>query len=334
MGFEVIMRLQAVITVVTGVLTVAYIALVAGHIHWHTVSGLPAGSVQEFIGTLVFMMTGFGLGWVNAAADYSRYLPKRASSRGVVGWTTFGASLAPLVLLLFGLLLAGSSASLNTAIAADPIGALTTILPIWFLIPFAVVAVLGLVGGAVLDIYSSGLALLAAGLRVPRYVAALVDGAFMIAGTVYIVFLTDNFLGQFIGFLTTLGVPVAAWCGIMLADLLLRRADYDDADLYQPRGRYGSVPLLPMALTVAATVVGWGLVTNTAAGWLTWQGFLLGPLGMGGRSGAWAGANLGVLVALVLGFAVTLALGRARVRTQESLAPVQPSDAGAEAVRS
>ena len=41
----------------------------------------------------------------------------------------------------------------------------------------------------------------------------------MIAGTIYIVFFADDFLGQFMGFLTTLGVPIAAWCGIMLADL-------------------------------------------------------------------------------------------------------------------
>jgi purine-cytosine permease-like protein len=321
MGFDLIMRLQTVITVVTGVLTVVYIALVADHIHWSTVSALPAGSAQEFIGALVFMMTGFGLGWVNAAADYSRYLPRTASSRGVVGWTTFGASVAPLLLLAFGLLLAGSSTGLETAVAADPIGALTTILPTWFLVPFAVVAVLGLVGGAVLDIYSSGLALLSAGLRVPRYLAALVDGVLMIAGSVYIVFVADDFLGQFMGFLTTLGVPIAAWCGIVLADLALRRRAYDEGDLYRPHGRYGDVPPAPLLLTLAATVLGWGLVTNAAASWLDWQGYLLEPLGLGGTSGAWAYANLGVLAALALGFLGTLALGRGRVRAQEAQAP-------------
>ena len=68
-----------------------------------------------------------------------------------------------MVLLLFGLLLAGSSGDLSDAIGADPIGALATLLPTWFLVPFALVAVLGLIGGALLDIYSSGLALLAAG---------------------------------------------------------------------------------------------------------------------------------------------------------------------------
>lgn len=318
MGFDLIMRLQTVITVVTGVLTVVYIALVADHIHWSTVSAVPAGSAQEFIGALVFMMTGFGLGWVNAAADYSRYLPRSSSGRGVIGWTTFGASIAPLLLLVFGLLLAGSSSTLNKAVAADPIGALTTILPTWFLVPFVVVAVLGLVGGAVLDIYSSGLALLSAGLRVPRYLAALVDGVLMIAGSVYIVFFADDFLGQFMGFLTTLGVPIAAWCGIMLADLALRRRDYDESDLFRPNGRYGDVALTPLLLTLAATAIGWGLVTNTAASWLTWQGYLLDPLGLGGKSGSWAYANLGVLAALALGFLGTLALGRARVRRQEA----------------
>ncbi|MFG3201145.1 purine-cytosine permease family protein [Streptomyces sp. NPDC048192] len=329
MGFDLIMRLQTAITVVTGVLTVVYVGLVADRVHWSAVSAVPTGSAQEFIGALVFMMTGFGLGWVNAAADYSRYLPRGSSSRGVIGWTTFGASLAPLLLLVFGLLLAGSSQQLSKAVAADPIGALTTILPTWFLVPFAVVAVLGLVGGAVLDIYSSGLALLSAGLPVPRPLAALLDGVLMIAGSVYIVFFAGDFLGQFTGFLTTLGVPIAAWCGVMLADLALRRRDYDDGDLYRPHGRYGDVPLPPPLVTLAATAVGWGLVTNTAAHWLSWQGYLLGPLGLGGRSGAWAYANLGVLAALALAFLGALPTGRHRVRTQEAPAPTPPTSEGA-----
>ncbi|MFC9926540.1 purine-cytosine permease family protein [Streptomyces sp. NPDC127190] len=321
MGFDLIMRLQTAITVITGILTVVYFGLVADHIHWSAVSSLPSGSPQEFIGALVFMMTGFGLGWVNAAADYSRYLPRSSSSRGVIGWTTFGGSVAPLLLLVFGLLLAGSSQTLSKAVAADPIGALTTILPTWFLVPFAVVAVLGLVGGTVLDIYSSGLALLSAGVRVPRPVAALFDGVLMIAGAVYIVFFAGDFLGQFMGFLTTLGVPIAAWCGIMLADLALRRRDYDETDLYRPHGRYGDAPLTPLLLTLAATALGWGLVTNSAASWLTWQGYLLAPFGLGGKTGAWAFANLGVLAALALAFLGTLLLRRGRVRAQEAQAP-------------
>jgi nucleobase:cation symporter-1, NCS1 family len=327
MGFDLIMRMQTAITIITGALTVVFIILVVGKIHWSAVSALPGGSAQALIGGLVFMMTGFGLGWVNVAADYSRYLPRRSSSAGVAGWTTFGSAVAPIVLLIFGLLLAGSSKALSTSIANDPIGALAVLLPTWFLIPFAIVAVLGLIGGAVLDIYSSGLALLSLGLRVPRYVAALIDGTVMTIGTIYVVFIAGNFFGQFEGFLITLGVPIAAWCGVMLADIALRRRDYAEAELYNPSGRYGDIRWFPVGLVIVATVIGWGLVTNGLASWLTWQGYLLGPFGLGGKTGAWAYANLGVLVALVLGFVAQWIYGRSAVRAQEGAQPLEPAAA-------
>src|SRR4051812_30790195 len=55
LGFDLIMRMQTIITVVTGVLTVLYIALVAGQVHWSTVSALPSGSSQAVLGALVFL---------------------------------------------------------------------------------------------------------------------------------------------------------------------------------------------------------------------------------------------------------------------------------------
>ena len=319
-GFDVIMRMQKWITIVTGVLTVVYVVLVAHHINFSVVSALPSGSATAVIGALILLMTAFGLGWVNAAADYSRYLPRAASGRGVVGWTTFGGALAPVLLVIVGLLLAGSSTSLSTAIAGDPIGALATLLPTWFLVIFVLVAVLGLVGGAVLDIYSSGLALLSLGVRVQRYVAALIDGTIMLAGTIAVVFfVTGTFLAQFQGFLITLGVPVAAWAGVMLADVLVRRRNYAERELFDSRGRYGDVQWDAVGLVVLGTAVGWGLVTNSQANWLTWQGYLLDAAGLGGRSGGWAYSNIGVLVALLLGFVGTLLLAPARVRRQEAV---------------
>lgn len=327
MGFDLIMRMQAVITVVTGVLTIMFIALTFKDVKWHAVSHVASGSPAHLIGALVFVMTGFGLGWVNVAADYSRYLPRRASSGGVVWWTTFGSSVAPLILVFFGLLLAGSSGTLESAISADPVGALAPLLPTWFLVPFLIVAILGLVGGAVLDIYSSGLALLSAGIKIPRYAAAGVDGVVMVIGTIYIVFFRANFLDQFEGFLITVGVLIAAWCGVFLGDLVLRKKDYVDADLYRNSGRYGDVQLVPVVTTIVASVVGWGLVTNGLASWLTWQGYLLGPLHLGGKgvNSEWAGANLGVFAALALSFLATVLFTGPQVRRQEAVA--SPSNA-------
>jgi NCS1 family nucleobase:cation symporter-1 len=133
-----------------------------------------------------------------------------------------------------------------------------------------------------------------------------------------VVFFGNEFVYEFQGFLITLGVPIAAWCGVMIADLLLRHRDYADAELYDPRGRYGDVQWLPIALVVVGTALGWGLVTNTFAGWLDWQGYLLEPFGLGGRTGAWAFAGLGILLALVIGFVGTLVGSAGRVRAQEA----------------
>lgn len=317
-GFDLIMKLQTWLTVALAVLTVGYIALTVDHLDLTAVGAVPAGSTQAFIGALIFAMTAFGLGWVNSGGDYSRYLPRSASGRGVVGWTTLGASVAPVVLVLYGVLLAASDSELSTAIGADPIGALTTILPTWFLIPFALVAIGGLVGGAVLDIYSSGLALLTLGLRVPRWVAAGIDGVIMVIGTVYFVWVADSFFGPFQGFLITLTVPIAAWCGVFLADLATRRTEYVERDLFDPQGRYGAVGAPAVGGMLLGMVVGWGLVVNTYASWLSWQGYLLGPLGLGGKEGSWAFANLGILAALLLGFLVQF-LARA-IRTGASTA--------------
>ncbi len=316
-GFDLIMKLQQWITWITGVLTVVYLILSISHIDWAVVSALPAGTAEQFIGALVLVLTGFGLGWVNAAADYSRYLPRSASTRGVIGWTTLGGAAAPIVLVIFGLLLAGSSPDLSAAISADPIGALASLLPTWFLVLFVVVAVLGLVGGSVLDIYSSGLALLTLGLRIPRWSAALVDGVIMLIGAVYVVFFAEDFLGPFQGFLITLGVPVAAWAGVMMVDIALRRKDYADAELYDRTGRYGSVRWTSVILVLVGTAVGWGLVVNTYAPWLSWQGYLMSAFGLGGKEGAWMYANLGVLAALVIGALGTFLFSRAEIRAQE-----------------
>lgn len=317
-GFTLIIRLQVVITIVTGVATILYIVLVIPKINLHAVLAMPAAGIGPVVGALVLLMTGFGLGWVNAAADYSRYLPRTSSARGVIGWTTFGGAIAPVVLVIFGVMLAGSSTKLNGAIYNDPIGALTTLLPVWFLIPFALVAILGLIGGAVLDIYSSGLALLSAGLKIPRPVAAGIDGLIMILGASVVVFFAQDFRGPFTGFLITLGVPIAVWAGIFLADILLRKKDYADAELYKPTGRYGSVNWLAIALIVVGTAIGWGLVVATAdVPWLNWQGYLFGPA-KGAFRVDWQYSNIGVLFALVIGFVGTLIGGRARIKRQEN----------------
>ena len=330
LGFDAIMRLQRWLTVAMIAVTLVYIALTLDHLDLGRAAALPSGGLSALLGGAILVMTGFGVGWVNSAADYSRYLPRSASTRGVVGWPTFGGSLPVVILVAYGVVLCASDDKLSKAVALDPIGALTTILPTWFLVPFALVAIGGLVSGAVLDIYSSGLTLLALGLRTPRWVAAAFDGVLMVLGTIYIVWVADSFLGLFMAFLIILGVPMSAWCGIFLADLLVRRRDYDEVALFDHTDpTYGRANPVAVVLMAVATLAGWGLVIDTtgAGKGLSWLGFLLGPLGLGGRGGGWAYANLGVPVALAVGFVGYLLLQSGAVRRQEARTPARGTPA-------
>jgi len=316
LGFHVIMKLQKWLTIATAAMTVGYIALTISHVDWSKVSTIHGGNLQALVGAIIFGITGVGLGWVNSAADYSRYLPRNSSSRAVVGWTVFGSSLVPIILIIYGALLAGSSKDLNDKIMSDPVGALTALLPTWYLIPFAVVAVLGLIGGAILDLYSSGLALVSIGLPVRRHVAASIDATIMLLGTIYIVWHASNFIGPFQGFLITLGVPIAVWSAIFVADVMMRKRDYAEAELFEPSGRYGAWNVRSIALTGAGSIIGWGFVTNPFASWLSWQGYFMGAIG--GKTGAWAYANVGVIFALIVGFFGHILLSRRAISIQES----------------
>ena len=315
LGHKVIMRLQKYLTLITSFATLLYIVLTVDEVSWDKVSALPAGNTQAFIGALIFGVTGIGLGWVNTAADYSRYLPRSTSSKSVVGWTVLGASIVPITLVIYGAALSGSDPKLSEAIAMDPIGALTALLPTWYLAIFALIAILGLVGGAILDLYSSGLTLLAIGVPVKRHIAAIIDGAIMLVGSIYLVWIADNFFYPFQGFLITLGVPIATWSAIFVTDVLLRKNSYSEEDLFKVSGKYGSWNKRSLSIMAIGTFVGWGFVTNSFAEWLSWQGYLLFIIG--GREGSWAYSNVGVIFALVIGFLGHYLFASRKIRSEE-----------------
>jgi purine-cytosine permease-like protein len=193
--------------------------------------------------------------------------------------------------------LTASNADLATT--ADPIGALAKPLPTWFLVPYMIVAVGGLVAATVVNLYSSGLSLMALGVKLPRYRTVLVDAALMVVGCSYLLFFSSNFFGPLSGFLVTLGVPLAAWTGVFLVDMFTKRqAGYVERDFYNRSGVYGAFGVPALVSLVVATILGLGLVTSTT-GALAWEGYLLGPFG--GKTGAIGSSSIGIVLALALG---------------------------------
>jgi NCS1 family nucleobase:cation symporter-1 len=309
LGHATIVRIQTWFTWAFALLTVVFIALELPQVQWGKLADLPSGSwLTGFLPATSIVMAGLGISWANVGADYTRYLPRASSSRAVVGWTVLGSSVGPVVLITFGVLLASRGTGLSTS--ANPLGDLAEPLPTWFLVPYLLAAAGGLVAGALLDIYSSGLNLLTLGLRRPRYQSVAIDGAIMILGNIYILFIAEDFLGTFQGFLLVLGVPLAAWAAVFLVDMAtLRRDGYDVRALYGGGAgeglgeRRGGAPMgrtTPVGQAVnPAGVVAWllgvvaglGLITSTTKGF-TWLGWW--------AKGPFAGSSLGLLVAFVV----------------------------------
>jgi NCS1 family nucleobase:cation symporter-1 len=293
LGHATIVAIQTWFTWAFALLTIVFIALELPQVEWGKLADLPSGSwLTGFLPATSIVMAGLGISWANVGADYTRYLPRAASSRGIVGWTVLGSSIGPLVLITFGVLLASKGTGLSTS--ANPLGDLAEPLPTWFLVPYLLVAAGGLVAGALLDIYSSGLNLLALGVRLPRYQSVAIDGVIMILGNIYMLFIAKDFLGTFQGFLLVLGVPLAAWAAVFLVDLAtLRRDGYDVRALYAggPEGSARAVNPAGVVAWLAGVVVGLGLITSTTTGF-TWLGWW--------AKGAFAGSSLGLLVAFVV----------------------------------
>ncbi|MFI7099107.1 purine-cytosine permease family protein [Streptomyces sp. NPDC050161] len=290
-GHALIMKVQKYLTAAITAMTAVYMALMAGRIDPAALRHGTPGDAGTFVGGIVFAMTLLGLGWVNCGADYSRYLPRHSSGRAIAGWTTLGGVLSPLVLLVFGVLLDANDPKLAAATAADPMGALAAELPTWFLVPYLLAAIGGFASGAIMDIYSSGMSLLALGIPVRRHLAVLVDGVLMAVGGWYVLFVSPSFFATFQAFLSVVGVAMAAWTAVFLVEQWRRRRT--GFDLASAR-TLGWPAVLSLA---AATAVGLGLITSADPNIAPAVGFLLTASAAHGTLGA---MNLGVVVALAV----------------------------------
>ncbi|GAB3975452.1 cytosine permease [Actinoallomurus acanthiterrae] len=298
-GHELITRIENWIAWLTGVMTIAFIVIIIPHVHWSRLGSTPDGSAWAFLGGIVMAMTMVGIGFLNYGGDFARYLPRRTRARGVIGWTAGGITLPVAVLLILGVLLAGSDHALGEAAAADPIAALTALLPLWFFIPFSVVIVISLIAAAITGLYSSGLALLALGVPLSRAATTVINMVVISAGAFYLLFVSDSFLATFQAFLALIAVVMGTMGGIQLLDFIRQRRLDWNVGMAQAAGYGGrSGRWTALVSLAAATVVGLGTVTSSDPNIGRVVGFLLSKSQEKGVIGQ---TNMGVLIAMAIG---------------------------------
>lgn len=296
LGHAAITALNKVFSWVLGVGTVVLGVLVLPktHLHAHPALAAPTHAGAWLLALLV--MAAAPLSWVNTAADYSRYLPNRTSGRSITFWTALGGFVPAVLITAIGVCAATATDM------TDPVAGLKAILPSWFFVAYLAVIVGGTITNNFLNTYSSGMSLLALGLKIQRYQAVLVDATVGTALSVYALFVFD-FTNSFIEFLSLMVLWIAPFGGIYLADQLLRRGRYDVAALHADAGPYwyrNGWNLHALGWFVAG-VVGATLFSSSAA----FDGPLVRLVG---------GGDISVYVGLAVPFAGYLATMRRQAR--------------------
>jgi NCS1 family nucleobase:cation symporter-1 len=170
-GYEVIHRMQAVLTVVLFATFVVFaVKLVAGHeiVTPANIAGADLAGAFVFEVTIAFSLA---VSWASYAADFSRYLPADSSRARVFGFTFAGIVLAYTFIQGIGVA-AGSVVSEQTAEGVRSVmgGGLLGGLAL-------LIIALASIGSGVMNDYSGSLALQTVGVRVRRPVSALIVAA-------------------------------------------------------------------------------------------------------------------------------------------------------------
>ena len=247
-GYEVIHRVQAVMTVVL-VITFAVFAwkLISGH----QVISLPTVSGADLAGAFVLEVTialSLAISWASYASDYSRYLPVHTSRAAVFGYTFAGLAVAYVAVQAIGVAAAAeltdqTAAGVRQIMGGGVLGALALL-----------VIALGSVASNAMNDYSGSLALQTVGVRVRRPVSAVV--VVVIAFALIMWLHSGDMAARFQGLLLFVSYWIPAFVAIVAIDWRYRSAGRDvvnPAEETTPR-RDAVVALLTFFVAFAAAV--------------------------------------------------------------------------------
>lgn len=213
-GYEVIHRLQAVLTVIL-FLTFAVFAvkLVGGHDI--VVASSTAGA--DLAGAFVFEVTialSLAISWASYAADFSRYLPADSSRRQVFGYSFAGIVLGYIFVQGIGIAAASvigehTAAGVHAVMGGGLLGGLAL-----------VVIALAAIGSGVMNDYSGSLALQTIGVRVRRPVSAIIVTA-LAFGLILWLHAADT-ATRFTDVLLLVSYWIPAFVAVVVVDWLIR----------------------------------------------------------------------------------------------------------------
>lgn len=228
---ETLVKVQTIFTYIFGALTVVVLAILVPQTDWSALMNMPNGDwVGGVLPAISIIIAGSALSWAMVASDYSSYQSPGSSNKAIFWTTTFASSIPLFVIMFLGILMNATNPELVSS--ADPIAALALQMPKWMVIPYFITALGGIIPPAVISLRSGRTALEATNIKISERTSIIFHGAIMVLLPTYVLFINGDFLGSFMMFLGVVGIGLAAWTAVFVADyIILRKKQGYDPDI-------------------------------------------------------------------------------------------------------
>src|SRR5690606_12288696 len=147
-------RVQAVLTILSSVLVVAFIMLSWPAVDVRAAMRVGDGDWMLIATGAVLVFSVLGLAWAMSSSDVARYQHPHSSGAGSMLWSWAGVALPAFLLSGYGTLVAASDPELMSGLLERPLETLTLLAPAPLVYGMFAVLAVGLLSGAVMTIYS------------------------------------------------------------------------------------------------------------------------------------------------------------------------------------
>lgn len=259
---ETLAKIQTWMSWLFGILTLVMLIMFLMKANWETAFAMKSGSwLTGWLPAVAFIAAGSSISWSMAAADWGAYVKPTTKPSATFWNTTLGAAIPLFVLMAGGLLLA--TISPNLASASDPYNVMFDAIPSWFGFLYFLSAAGGLIPQCLVSFRSARINLSTIGIHVSQKVSLTLHAAIIVIISVYVLFISGDFLTNFELFLNFLGICLASWVAIFLVDSVLYRKQGYDVDLMREDSavHYNWPGIISW---VIATVTGFLFTSNSA----------------------------------------------------------------------
>lgn len=219
---DALVKLQSFFTYVFGILTIIVLIFLLMKTNWNFLLKMPTGSwISGFLPAVSIIIAGTGISWAIAAADYSVYQNPNNSDSKIVIITTLAGFIPLFILMVMGILI--TSVIPDFLNISNPIDVIGLQLPKWMTIPYLITAIAGLIAPSVISLRSARVNLDTLNIKVNNFIAITLHIIIILAISVYVLFISNNFLDIFQSFLGVIGITLAGWSACFIVDYTMLR---------------------------------------------------------------------------------------------------------------